>query len=122
VKFRAQHLDARFAALAHPVRRAIIIRLTAGPATLTELARPFELTVQAVAKHITMLERAGLVVRAREAQRRPVRLVASAFAEPAVWLAHLSWSARPDCAGTMVCRDGRIRHFRELERFVNLIG
>jgi len=81
-------LDARFAALADPVRRAIIIRLTAGPATLTELAQPFALTVQAVSKHITVLERAGLVVRTREAQRRPVRLVASAFAGPAAWLAH----------------------------------
>lgn len=67
-------LDRAFAALADPVRRAIIARLSRGPATVNELAEPFEITTQAVSKHIQVLEHAGLVTRTRDAQRRPVHL------------------------------------------------
>src|SRR2546430_15260495 len=67
-------LDRAFAALADPVRRAIIARLSTGPATVNELAKPFTITVQAVSQHIRALEQAGLLTRTREAQRRPVHL------------------------------------------------
>jgi len=67
-------LDTAFAALADPVRRAIIARLSRGPATVNELAEPFEISKQAVSKHIQVLEHAGLVTRTRDAQRRPVHL------------------------------------------------
>src|SRR3970282_2804407 len=67
-------LDRAFAALSDPVRRRIIARLSRGPATVNELAEPFEITKQAVSKHIQVLEQAGLVTRTREAQRRPVHL------------------------------------------------
>jgi DNA-binding transcriptional ArsR family regulator len=67
-------LDRAFAALADPVRRGIIARLSRGSATVNELAEPFEITKQAVSKHIQVLEQAGLVTRSRDAQRRPVHL------------------------------------------------
>jgi DNA-binding transcriptional ArsR family regulator len=67
-------LDRAFAALADPVRRRIIARLSRGSATVNELAEPFEITKQAVSKHIQVLEQAGLVTRSRDAQRRPVHL------------------------------------------------
>lgn len=67
-------LDGTFAALADPVRRAILTRLRAGEATLGELAEPFPISLQAVSKHVKVLERAGLVTRGRDAQRRPCRL------------------------------------------------
>lgn len=67
-------LDRAFAALADPIRRSIIARLSRGPATVNELAEPFEITKQAVSKHIQVLEQAGLVTRSRDAQRRPVHL------------------------------------------------
>jgi DNA-binding transcriptional ArsR family regulator len=67
-------LDRGFAALADPVRRRIIARLSRGSATVNELAEPFEITKQAVSKHIQVLEQAGLVTRSRDAQRRPVHL------------------------------------------------
>lgn len=67
-------LDQAFAALADPVRRQIVARLSRGPAGVNELAEPFEITVQAVSRHIAVLEAAGLVTRTREAQRRPVHL------------------------------------------------
>jgi DNA-binding transcriptional ArsR family regulator len=79
-------LDSTFAALADPVRRAIITRLTAGEATLNELAEPFPISLQAVSKHVKVLERAGLVTRGRDAQRRPCRLRPEALAETADWI------------------------------------
>jgi DNA-binding transcriptional ArsR family regulator len=79
-------LDKAFAALADPVRRAIVARLSRGPATLGELAEPFDMTPQAVSKHITVLETAGLVWRTREAQRRPVHLDASALERLTSWI------------------------------------
>ncbi len=71
-------LDRAFMALADPVRRRIIARLSRGPATVNELAEPFAITKQAVSKHIQVLEQAGLVTRTRDAQRRPVHLDAAA--------------------------------------------
>ncbi len=79
-------LDRAFAALADPVRRAIVARLSRGPATLGELAEPFEITLQAVSKHILALEAAGLVWRTREAQRRPVHLDAAALERLTAWI------------------------------------
>jgi DNA-binding transcriptional ArsR family regulator len=69
-------LDATFAALADPTRRAILARLASGQATVTELAAPFDMSQPAVSKHLKVLERAGLVSRGRDAQRRPCRLEA----------------------------------------------
>ena len=79
-------LDRAFAALADPVRRAIIARLSTGPATVNELAEPFTITVQAVSQHIRALERAGLVTRTREAQRRPVHLDPAALESVTTWI------------------------------------
>ncbi|ACQ81103.1 transcriptional regulator, ArsR family [Beutenbergia cavernae DSM 12333] len=80
-------LDATFAALADPTRRAILVRLRAGEATVTQLAAPFAMTQPAISKHIKVLERAGLVTRGRVAQSRPVRLAAEPLAEATEWLA-----------------------------------
>jgi DNA-binding transcriptional ArsR family regulator len=79
-------LDKAFAALSDPVRRAIVARLSRGPATVNELAEPFEITLQAVSKHISVLESAGLVWRTREAQRRPVHLDAAALERLTSWI------------------------------------
>jgi DNA-binding transcriptional ArsR family regulator len=79
-------LDKAFAALADPVRRAIIARLSTGPATVSELAEPFAITVQAVSQHIQVLEHAGLVTRTREAQRRPVHLEPAALESVTAWI------------------------------------
>ena len=79
-------LDAAFAALADPVRRAMVARLSRGPATVGELAEPFDITLQAVSKHIGVLESAGLVWRTREAQRRPVHLDAAALERLTSWI------------------------------------
>src|SRR4051812_9206223 len=67
-------LDATFAALADPTRRAILARLAAGEATVTELAEPFAMSQPAISKHLKVLERAGLISRGRDAQRRPCRI------------------------------------------------
>jgi DNA-binding transcriptional ArsR family regulator len=82
----AGHLDATFAALADPTRRAILARLASGEASVTELAEPFRMSQPAISKHLKVLERAGLVSRGREAQRRPRRLVARPLAEANRWL------------------------------------
>jgi DNA-binding transcriptional ArsR family regulator len=78
-------LDRTFAALADPTRRAILARLASGEATVTELAAPFEISLPAVSKHLKVLERAGLIVRARERQWRPARLEATPLRDVAVW-------------------------------------
>lgn len=80
-------LDATFAALADPTRRAILARLATGDATVTELAAPFAMSQPAVSKHLRVLERAGLVSRGRDAQRRPCRLVAEPLRTATAWLA-----------------------------------
>jgi DNA-binding transcriptional ArsR family regulator len=79
-------LDRAFAALADPVRRAIIARLSRGAATVNELAEPFEISKQAVSKHIQVLELAGLVSRSRDAQRRPVHLEAARLEAMTAWI------------------------------------
>ena len=79
-------LDATFAALADPTRRAILARLASGQASVTELAAPFAISQPAISKHLKVLERAGLISRGRDAQRRPCRLEATALAEANEWL------------------------------------
>jgi DNA-binding transcriptional ArsR family regulator len=79
-------LDATFAALADPTRRAILARLSRGEATVTELVAPFRITQPAISKHLKVLERAGLISRGRSAQRRPCRIEASPLAEASAWL------------------------------------
>lgn len=79
-------LDRAFMALADPVRRGIIARLSRGPATVNELAEPFEISKQAVSKHIQVLEQAGLVTRSRDAQRRPVHLAAAQLEALTAWI------------------------------------
>jgi DNA-binding transcriptional ArsR family regulator len=82
----AARLDATFAALADPTRRAILARLASGQASVTELAAPFAMSQPAISKHLKVLERAGLVSRGRDAQRRPRRLEAKPLAEATKWL------------------------------------
>ncbi len=79
-------LDATFAALADPTRRAILARLASGEASVNELAEPFAMTQPAISKHLKVLERAGLISRGQDAQRRPRRLEAKPFAEATEWL------------------------------------
>ena len=79
-------LDATFAALADPTRRAILARLATGEATVTELSRPFDMSQPAVSKHVKVLERAGLITRGRDAQRRPCRIEPRPLAEATGWL------------------------------------
>lgn len=82
----AATLDATFAALADPTRRAILARLAAGEATINELAAPFSISQPAITKHVKVLERAGLVTRRVDAQRRPVRLKAEPMKAAASWI------------------------------------
>jgi DNA-binding transcriptional ArsR family regulator len=79
------HLSATFAALADPTRRAILARLASGECSVTELAQPFEMSMPAVSKHLRVLERAGLIVRGREAQWRPCRLEPAPLKDVAEW-------------------------------------
>ncbi len=83
---RTDRLDATFAALADPTRRAILARLISGEVSVTELAAPFDMSQPAISKHLKVLERAGLVSRGRDAQRRPVRVEAKPLAEATEWL------------------------------------
>ena len=91
-------LDATFAALADPTRRALLSRLASGDATVNELAEPFELTVQAVSKHLKVLERSGLISRGRQAQYRPCHLEAAELAAASEWIERHRriWSERFD--------------------------
>lgn len=83
----ATHLDATFAALADPTRRAILTRLAAtGEASVNELAAPFDMSQPAISKHLKVLERAGLISRGREAQRRPCRLELAPLVDAAGWI------------------------------------
>jgi len=82
----AAQLDATFAALADPTRRAILARLASGEASVNELAEPFAMSQPAISKHLKVLERAGLVTRGRDAQRRPRKLEAKPLAEATAWL------------------------------------
>jgi len=82
------NLSAVFAALADPTRRAIVARLASGEASVTDLARPFDMSLPAVSKHLKVLERAGLIQRGREAQWRPCRLRPGPFRDVADWMEH----------------------------------
>jgi DNA-binding transcriptional ArsR family regulator len=82
----SERLDATFAALADPTRRAILARLATGEASVNELAEPFAMTQPAISKHLKVLERAGLISRGRDAQRRPRRLEAKPLAAANAWL------------------------------------
>ncbi len=81
-----ERLDATFAALADPTRRAILARLASGDASVAELAAPFEMSQPAISKHLKVLERAGLISRRRDAQRRPRKLEAERLGEATEWL------------------------------------
>jgi DNA-binding transcriptional ArsR family regulator len=82
----SNRLDATFSALADPTRRAILARLASGEASVTELARPFAMSQPAISKHLKVLERAHLISRGRDAQRRPCRIEGKSLAEAAAWL------------------------------------
>ena len=104
----AQALDQAFLALADPVRRTIIARLSRGPATVNELAEPFAITKQAVSRHIQVLEQAGLVTRTRDAQRRPVHLDPAALERLTGWIDHYRLAAE--------------RNYRRLDTLLQSIG
>lgn len=91
-------LSSTFAALADPTRRAILARLTLGETSVTELAKPFEMSMPAVSKHLKILERAGLIARGREAQWRPCRLDAGPLKDASSWIEAFRrfWSAHID--------------------------
>lgn len=86
MQLASERLDATFAALADPTRRAILARLATGEASVSQLAEPFEMSQPAISKHLKVLERAGLISRGRDAQRRPRRLEVKPLAEATEWL------------------------------------
>jgi DNA-binding transcriptional ArsR family regulator len=92
------HLSTTFAALADPTRRAILARLASGECAVTELAEPFSMSLPAVSKHLRVLERAGLIVRGREAQWRPCRIKAAPLKDVADWAERYRtlWEGRLD--------------------------
>ena len=91
-------IDVTFAALGDPTRRAIVERLAAGDATVLELAAPFRISLPAISRHLKVLERAGLITRGRDAQRRPCRLRAEALGQVTAWAEHTrrAWEERFD--------------------------
>ncbi|TMF54095.1 MAG: winged helix-turn-helix transcriptional regulator [Chloroflexi bacterium] len=103
------HLSITFGALADPTRRAILARLTKGEASVTELSKPFDMTLPAISKHLKVLERAGLITRSRDAQWRPCRLKAQRLEEAADWVERYRefWEQSFDRLE---------RHLRELQR------
>jgi DNA-binding transcriptional ArsR family regulator len=110
------HLSTTFSALADPTRRAILARLIAGEASVTELAEPFAMSLPAVSKHLKVLERAGLIKRSREAQWRPCRLAAGPLKDAAEWLEHYrrfwdeSLDRLDDYLGELQAREKRDGH------------
>jgi DNA-binding transcriptional ArsR family regulator len=102
-------LSATFGALADPTRRAILARLATGEASVKELAEPFDMSLQAISKHLKVLERGGLIVRGREAQWRPCRIETRALREVDDWLVRYRrlWEERLDRLG---------EYLRELQR------
>lgn len=93
-----RNLDATFAALADPTRRAIVARLAKGEATVLELAAPFDISLPAISRHLKVLEHAGLIARERDANRRPCRLVGEALTDVVHWAEHTrrAWEERFD--------------------------
>jgi DNA-binding transcriptional ArsR family regulator len=102
-------LSATFAALADPTRRAILARLASGEASVTEIGEPFTMSLPAVSKHLKVLERAGLITRAREAQWRPCRLEAAPLRDAVEWLNRYQrfWSSQLDRLAAFVAEDSR---------------
>jgi DNA-binding transcriptional ArsR family regulator len=94
----APAMDVTFAALGDPTRRAIVERLAAGDATVLELAAPFRISLPAISRHLKVLERAGLITRGRDAQRRPCRLRPEALGQVTAWAEHTrrAWEQRFD--------------------------
>lgn len=109
---QSQNLDAIFAALADPTRRAILSRLASGEASVNELAEPFEMSQPAVSKHLKVLERAGLVERDIDRQRRPARLKAEPMAAAVSWLEEFQrfWATSFDQL------DGLLEELKDAER------
>ncbi len=107
----ADRLSLTFAALADPTRRAILTRLAEGEATVNELAEPFPVSLPAISRHLKVLERAGLIVRGREAQWRPSRLQAEPLDEAVDWLQSRkeTWEARIDRLDAHLRRKGEQR-------------
>ena len=83
-----KQLDLTFAALSDPTRRAILSRLASGEASVTDLAKPFDMTLPAISKHLKVLQRAGLISQTREAQWRPCRLEAAPLKDASDWIEH----------------------------------
>jgi DNA-binding transcriptional ArsR family regulator len=98
VKYPSANLDATFHALSDPIRRAILARLGRGASSVTELAKPFRVSLPAVSKHINVLEKAGLVARRRTGRVHSLRLVARPLRDAAEWIEHYRcfWEARFD--------------------------
>src|SRR6202000_738494 len=94
----ADQLTATFSALADPTRRAILARLAEGEATVSELAKPFPVSLPAISRHLKVLERAGLITRRRDAQSRPTAIRGEALAEGGAWMdpCRATWDARLD--------------------------
>ena len=91
-----EKLSLTFAALADPTRRAMLQRLAQGPATVKELAEPFDISMPAISKHLQVLERAGLIERGREAQWRPAQLQTAPLENVSQWLENLNWESNFD--------------------------
>src|SRR5712691_6511170 len=105
-------LSTTFAALADPTRRAILARLASGDASVTDIAKPFDMTLPAVSKHLKVLENAGLISRGRDAQWRPARLEAHRLREAAKWMSAIaSFGNRASIVSISICANcsGRIR-------------
>ena len=104
----ADQLSLTFAALADPTRRSILTRLAEGEATVNELAEPFTMSLPAISRHLKVLERAGLIVRAREAQWRPSRLEAEPLDEAMEWMQARkhTWEGRMDRLDAHLLRKG----------------
>jgi len=100
-EMRTDPLSATFAALADPTRRKILARLSKGEANVSELAKPFDMSQPAISKHLKVLERAGLIVRGRDAQFRPCRLAPEPLKEANDWALELrrTWETRLDRLG-----------------------
>ena len=106
------HLSTTFAALADPTRRAILARLASGECSVTELAEPFDMSLPAVSKHLRVLERAGLIARGRDAQRRPCRIEPEPIKEIVEWAERYRalWEGRLDRLDTY------LRHLQTKEK------
>src|SRR4051794_10988385 len=105
---QSDQLSLTFAALADPTRRAIVARLAEGEATVNELAEPFPVSLPAISRHLKVLERAGLIVRSREAQWRPARMQAAPLDDATEWMQSRkrTWEARMDRLDAHLHRTG----------------